>query len=284
MDCCILVIVIVIVIILIVFGMLILTMLVAILGVVVVLIMDAMNSIKRVFWKKRIAKEDFAGLKAAAKQERERLEELKSIERSLTAKRNPADELQSQMIDYRIDVNRTRITDAEAKLAIINEFSKEGEGVARTLRARELAEFTETDDYLLVRRFAEKFGAMADDNDLLQLLRLLETKGHFFELTELRNFVATEETSLLLEEARSKILSEDPRTKEEILRAYLKHFRPDDVGPDDTGLVALETILQTQGLFRGTYAELQEELETMIQELKAQEFERGLMDRVDGAD
>lgn len=178
----------------------------------------------------------------------------------------------------------SQLGDIDARLKILYKLIAEKGGLEASdvigyeveetkLRRVELDDFSATEDYVLIKRFSEMYGTDYVREEILQLQKLLESKGHQFELSELKAWIVFETKILTeirtLEKARTQILATNPQTKKEIIKSYLEHYSPND----DAKLLALSLILEERNLFKGSAAELQAELDVVTGQIKSEELE-----------
>lgn len=139
-------------------------------------------------------------------------------------------------------------------------------------RAEEQNRFRASDDFKLIRQFVTKYGLDGNDDELSKLRLLLERRGWFFSIDELRNLIFDEHWQKLDDLLEERIFAQNPATVNVAIRNLLGQFETSDrnlvlcfayllkrhgfrdfVAPDGDGVLA-ELLIQRMG-------ELEEEIE-----------------------
>jgi succinate dehydrogenase flavin-adding protein (antitoxin of CptAB toxin-antitoxin module) len=141
------------------------------------------------------------------------------------------------------------------------------------IRQEELESYTLTSEYNLIKQFVKKNSDNKNAEELRKLYLLLETKGWSITLSELKDLVKKESKIQFIQNAKSKILTNNPTNKDEILMSYLSHYQP-----NGSELVALEEILKERKLSINNLATLQTNLEKIQKKIELEQYEENLLD------
>ncbi len=281
MECCILVFVIIIIAVVLVFGTMILGIVAAILSVIYLLLLDFINWIKRIVWSKTLIDLSYEELKKILGESEISLRFLKSDDRKFSAGLGiKGREIEDFYMRLRIDANTAKINNIQARIVILKRLLNEQQPLEdarlteqHARRQEELKGLTLTMEYKLVEQFVKKNLDDKNKDDLPKLQLLLETKGWKITSDELQNLVSVENQKQHLENARLKILTDNPESRKEILKSYLHYYQPFDIE-----LIALEQILEENNLSYDDTATLQSELRNLDSEVETEQFEKSLLD------
>lgn len=204
------------------------------------------------------------------------LESLKNDDNKLSADLGiKGHEIDDFFLMFKIDAIEAKINDTKANINILKKHIQQHQPLEHHRLAEqlshqgmELERFALTSDYKLVEQFVSK---RLGRDDLPKLQLLLENKGWNGTVDELQDLVDKESKKQHLENAKLKILTDNPESRKEILKAYLNHYQPNDVE-----LTALEQILEVRNLSAKDSATLQTDLEKVKQEIETEQFEKRL--------
>jgi hypothetical protein len=247
------------------------------LNVIYLFLLDSINRIKRIFWSNSLVDLSCDELKKMLEKSEINLAYLKSEDDKLSAGLDiKGRETENFFLMFKIDAIEAKINGTEAKINILKKLIEQHQPSENRVLAKpfsqrqiELESFALTSDYKLVEQFVSK---RLGKDDLPKLQRLLENKGWDGTIDELQDLTTKESKKQHLENARSKILTGSPESRKEILKSYLKYYRPDEIE-----LMALEQILEERSLSATDSATLQANLEKMKQEIETEQFEKSLI-------
>lgn len=159
---------------------------------------------------------------------------------------------------------------AEAAKKIAAEAEAESKKKAETLIVLETnyADFFKSPEYKFIERFAGKYAAETNVQELSKLQSLLRTQQWDFSSYELELLVARELKRQKGEVLKSKILGDGHKERDEIIKAYLNNF----VAEDEQMLVILAEILREENLFDGNLTDLKTELTKTADKIELEKF------------
>lgn len=133
-------------------------------------------------------------------------------------------------------------------------------------------DFPQSEGYIYVKQFAKKFGNNAEYEELSKLQLLLKNRGWDLSLGELVFFLSQENNAQFSDNAKSKILSNNPQSREEILKSYVNYFQSNDV---EILRVLAEILISKNLQFEGIGL-LKNEIEVIEKEIEIENFEKRL--------
>lgn len=133
-------------------------------------------------------------------------------------------------------------------------------------------DFPQSEPYIYIKQFVRKYGNDPSYEDFSNLKLLLENRGWNFSSGELSFFVGEENRKHFSDAVKSRILSDNPQSREEILKSYLNYFQSNNIEM----LSKLAEILIEKSLMFSNLSTLKTELENIEKAIEIESFERRL--------
>lgn len=132
--------------------------------------------------------------------------------------------------------------------------------------------FPQSEAYIYIKQFARKYENNGSYEELSKLRLLLKNRGWDLSLGELVFFVGEENNTQRSDNTKSKILINNPQSREEILKSYLNYFQSNDI---EMLRVLAEILIEKKLPFEGIGL-LKSELEAIEKEIEIENFEKRL--------
>ncbi len=84
--------------------------------------------------------------------------------------------------------------------------------------------FPQSEAYIYIKQFVRKYGNDISDGDVSNLKLLLKNRGWNFSSGELSFFLGEENRKQFSDAVKSRILRDNPQSRQEILKSYLNYF------------------------------------------------------------
>ncbi len=133
-------------------------------------------------------------------------------------------------------------------------------------------EFPQSQEYIYLKQFTRKYGNNGNYEDISKLQLLLTNKGRNLSFGEIVFFISKENDSQLSNQNKSKILADNPQSREEILKSYINYFQSNDF---EMVRVLAEILIEKKLTFEGVGA-LKNELESIESQIELENFEKRL--------
>lgn len=152
---------------------------------------------------------------------------------------------------------------------------------ARSIFLKKYEQFSQSQDYGLLKQFVKKYSYRNYDEELSsslfeqipKLQELLENKEWKFSTDDLFQIVSWESEDQYKEAVYKKILASNPKNRREIIESYLNTYQTNNL----TALAVLEFILKRDGLLENALT-LKSDVEKVEKEIELKNFEKRLFE------